>query len=63
VALTALATGFGNLTLRDFADSIRPLLNDDHLPIEEVCICLLEDYRIRELADYFRDPHSGLCGE
>lgn len=52
VALPALATGFGNLTLKDFADAIRPLLHRDFPPIKEVCICLMEDYRVAELADY-----------
>jgi O-acetyl-ADP-ribose deacetylase (regulator of RNase III) len=51
VALTVLATGYGNLTLKDFADAIRPLLNCDFTPVQEVCICLMEDYRARELAD------------
>lgn len=53
VALTALATGFGDLTLRDFADAIRPLLDQDFFPIKEVCICLMEDYRLTQLADNF----------
>jgi O-acetyl-ADP-ribose deacetylase (regulator of RNase III) len=51
VALTVLATGFGDLTLRDFADAIRPLLDRDFHPIEEVCLCLMEDYRLTQLAD------------
>jgi len=50
VALSALATGFGNMTLADFAEAIRPLLPIDWSPIEEVCICLLEDYRTHELS-------------
>ena len=53
VALTALATGFGDLTLEDFADAIRPLLNQDFSPIKEVCICLMEDYRLTQLAESF----------
>ena len=51
IALTVLATGFGNLTLKDFANAVRPLLNRDFTPVREVCICLMEDYRVRELAD------------
>lgn len=51
VALTALATGFGDLTLPDFANALRPLLTMDFPPIEEVCLCLMEDYRLRQLAD------------
>jgi O-acetyl-ADP-ribose deacetylase (regulator of RNase III) len=53
VALTALATGFGDLTLTDFADAIRPLLDRDFSPIKDVCICLMEDYRLTHLADNF----------
>jgi O-acetyl-ADP-ribose deacetylase (regulator of RNase III) len=50
IAMTALATGYGDLTLNDFADAIRPLINRDFIPIREVCICLMEDYRLAELA-------------
>ena len=50
VALAALATGFGHLSLAQFAEGVRPLLNREFPPVEEVCICLLEDYRVRELA-------------
>jgi O-acetyl-ADP-ribose deacetylase (regulator of RNase III) len=52
VTLTALATGFGHLSLAEFADGIRPLVGREFPPIEEVCICLLEDYRVRELAKH-----------
>lgn len=51
VTLTALATGFGDLTLPDFANALRPLLSVDFPPIEEICLCLMEDYRLRQLAD------------
>jgi O-acetyl-ADP-ribose deacetylase (regulator of RNase III) len=51
VALTALATGFGDLTLSDFADAIRPLLAENFLPIEEIAVCLMEDYRLKQLAE------------
>lgn len=50
VALTALATGFGDLTLPDFANVLHPLLATDFPPIEEICLCLMEDYRLAELA-------------
>ena len=52
VALAALATGFGHLSLAEFAEGIRPLMAGDFPPVEEVYICLLEDYRISELARY-----------
>jgi O-acetyl-ADP-ribose deacetylase (regulator of RNase III) len=50
VALTVLGTGYGDLTLKDFAEAVRPLFNQDFNPIAEVCICLMEDYRLAELA-------------
>jgi O-acetyl-ADP-ribose deacetylase (regulator of RNase III) len=52
IALTALATGYGNLSLESFAQGIRPLISEEFPPIEEARICLLEDYRVRELAQY-----------
>jgi O-acetyl-ADP-ribose deacetylase (regulator of RNase III) len=55
VALAALATGFGHLSLAQFADGVRPLLRQDFPPIDEVCICLLEDYRVRELAQHLTE--------
>jgi O-acetyl-ADP-ribose deacetylase len=54
VALTALATGFGNLSLEEFADGVRPLLAIDFDPVREVCICLMEDYRANELSEHLR---------
>jgi O-acetyl-ADP-ribose deacetylase (regulator of RNase III) len=54
VALTALATGFGHLSLAEFADGIRPLLGRAFPPIDEVCICLMEDYRVRELSEHLK---------
>ena len=50
VALAALATGFGHLSLAEFAEGIRPPVGREFTPAAEVCICLLEDYRIDELA-------------
>ena len=52
VALTALATGFGHLSLSEFADGIRLIEEFEFPSIEEVCICLLEDYRVFELAKF-----------
>ena len=54
VALTALATGFGNLSLGEFADGVRPLLAMDFDPVKEVCLCLVEDYRANELVKHLR---------
>lgn len=60
VALTALATGYGSLTLKDFSNGVRPLLNRDFFPIAEVCICLMEDFRLAELADNLFSPQTVL---
>jgi len=50
VAMTALATGFGRLTLAEFAEGIRPLLRENISPIAEIVICLLLDFEVVELA-------------
>jgi O-acetyl-ADP-ribose deacetylase (regulator of RNase III) len=55
VALAALATGFGHLSLAEFAEGVRPLLAQEFPPVDEVCICLLEDYRVRELAEHLTE--------
>jgi O-acetyl-ADP-ribose deacetylase (regulator of RNase III) len=55
VALAALATGFGHLSLAEFAEGVRPLLVQEFPPVDEVCICLLEDYRVRELAEHLTE--------
>jgi O-acetyl-ADP-ribose deacetylase (regulator of RNase III) len=52
VAMAALATGFGHLSLAEFAEGIRPLLGIEFPPIDEICICLMEDYRVREIAEH-----------
>ena len=52
VTLTALATGLGNLSLPEFASGVRPLMDENFSPVEEGCICLMEDYRLRELAKH-----------
>ena len=58
VALAALATGFGHLSLAQFAEGVRPLLSQEFQPIEQVCICLLEDHRVRELAEHLSLSHD-----
>jgi O-acetyl-ADP-ribose deacetylase len=40
VALIALATGYGRLSLEGFADGIAPLLMHEFPPIEEVVVCV-----------------------
>jgi O-acetyl-ADP-ribose deacetylase (regulator of RNase III) len=53
VALTALASGFGDLTLNDFSKGVKPLLSQKFYPIEEIVISQIEDYRFRELQEAF----------
>ena len=53
VALTALASGFGNLTLDDFSKGVKPLLSRNYPPIDELVISQIEDYRFRELKEAF----------
>jgi len=55
VALAALATGFGHCSLAEFAEGVHPLFGQEFPPVEEVCICLLEDYRVRELAEHLTE--------
>ena len=48
VALTALATGYGRMPMRDFAEAIEPLAGREWPPVEEVVICVrnLVDSRV-----------------
>ena len=53
IALTALASGFGDLTLDDFAKGLRPLLALEYKHIQTVTIPQIEDYRFKELCEAF----------
>jgi O-acetyl-ADP-ribose deacetylase (regulator of RNase III) len=53
VTLTALATGFGHLTMEQFAEGIKPLRNVQFFPIEEVCIVMTEDNQVQKLSAAF----------
>jgi len=59
VAFTVLATGFGNLSLAEFAQGVRPVLNDEFPPVEEVVFGLLLDFQVAELARHF--PELATC--
>lgn len=50
VALTALATGYGRLPMKDFASGVAPLLKSEFHPIEEVVICVRKEEQRAELA-------------
>jgi O-acetyl-ADP-ribose deacetylase len=60
VALAALATGFGHLSLAELAQGLQPLLLKDFSPVDEIVICLLEDYRARELASHLPNAELAL---
>lgn len=49
VAFTVLATGFGNLSFAEFAEGIRPVIDQEFPPIEEVVLGLLNDFEIAEI--------------
>jgi len=51
VALAALATGHGDISLADFAQGIQPLVSTTVGSVEEVCICLVEMDRVKELSE------------
>lgn len=59
VAFTVLATGFGNLSLAEFAQGVRPVLNDEFPPVEEVVFGLLLDFQVAEMARHF--PELETC--
>ena len=53
VALTALATGFGDLSLKDFAEGVKPLLSQNFAPVEVLVIPQINEYRFCELQEVF----------
>lgn len=50
VALTCLASGFGNLTLDDFMEGLKPVLKENW-QIEKVFLAQIEEYRFKELEE------------
>jgi O-acetyl-ADP-ribose deacetylase (regulator of RNase III) len=49
VALTAIATGYGHLTMEEFADGIRPILGRPFGDIERVAVCVLDEGNYEDL--------------
>jgi O-acetyl-ADP-ribose deacetylase len=49
VTLAAVGTGYGRLTMQEFAQGIRPLLRQHVPPVEEVVVCLRNDQDAAEL--------------
>jgi O-acetyl-ADP-ribose deacetylase (regulator of RNase III) len=54
VALTALATGYGRMSLADFARGVTPILGLQSPPIEDVVVCLRDRHDADELASTLR---------
>jgi O-acetyl-ADP-ribose deacetylase (regulator of RNase III) len=50
VALTALATGYGRLSMRRFAEGIAPLTALEFPPLSEVFVCVRHADQLKELA-------------
>jgi O-acetyl-ADP-ribose deacetylase (regulator of RNase III) len=50
VSLTALATGYGRLTIGDFGKAIQKIRSNPYAPIEEVVITVRHDDEANELA-------------
>jgi O-acetyl-ADP-ribose deacetylase (regulator of RNase III) len=50
VALTALATGYGRMPMRQFAQAIRPLTRVEFPPVQEVAMCVRHEAERDELA-------------
>jgi hypothetical protein len=49
VALTAIATGYGHLTMAEFAEGIRPLTGKAFGEIGKVAVCVLNEGDLVEL--------------
>jgi O-acetyl-ADP-ribose deacetylase (regulator of RNase III) len=49
VALTAIATGYGHLSIRDFGTAIQPLLRQEWPPVEEIVIGIRHEDEVAEL--------------
>jgi O-acetyl-ADP-ribose deacetylase (regulator of RNase III) len=63
VALTAIATGYGRLSLADFARAIGPLANAEFPPVDEVAVCLENADDANELARcLWPDPRHAVPG-
>ena len=56
VALAALATGYGRMSLSDFAAGLKPLLLREFPPLEEVTLCLQSRDKFDELQDALQLP-------
>jgi O-acetyl-ADP-ribose deacetylase (regulator of RNase III) len=53
VLMTALATGYGRLSMKGFAEAVGPLMKGEYAPVEEVVICVKSVGDEEELRDAF----------
>ena len=53
LALAALATGFGHLTVAEFAEGLRPVLAEDFAPLRRVVIAVQSDFGFDDLKQAF----------
>ena len=51
VSLTALATGYGRMSMKDFAKAVEPLVVTERSPVEEAVICVRNSIDYRTLLD------------
>ncbi len=51
IALAALATGYGRLSMEEFAEGLRPLLSIEFPPIEQITICLSNQAKFNALRE------------
>ena len=51
VVAAALATGYGRMSMSDFAAGLRPLLPREFPPVEQVTICISNELKFEELVE------------
>jgi O-acetyl-ADP-ribose deacetylase (regulator of RNase III) len=55
MALAAVGTGYGRLSMKEFAEAVRPLLHVEFSPVQEVVVCLRNCHDVEELAQILPD--------
>jgi O-acetyl-ADP-ribose deacetylase (regulator of RNase III) len=61
MALTCLATGFGDAELSDFAEVLKPFLKRQWRSLKTVYLAQIEEYRFEELKEVTQ-PHPSARG-
>lgn len=57
VALTALATGYGRMDLRDFLQGISKLVKMEFPPVENIVICVRRDINVMRIKELIPEIH------